>query len=65
MYARDFLMDDDVSQSPNSMVERPGPERPAAHHERWAGQSESAKIMTTQAVIVGRGGGLRNWDGRL
>jgi hypothetical protein len=36
MYARDFLMGDDVSQSPNNMVERPGPERPAAHHDRYA-----------------------------
>jgi len=65
MYARDFLMDDDVLQSPNNMVERPGPERQAAHHDRWADQSESATTMTTQAVIVGRGGGLLTWDGRL
>ncbi len=32
---------------------------------RWADQSESAKTMTTQAVIVGRGGGLLTWHGRL
>ena len=33
--------------------------------ERWAGQSESATTMTTQAVIFGRRGGLLTWDGRL
>jgi hypothetical protein len=31
----------------------------------WADQSESATTMTTEAVIVGRGGGLLTWDGRL
>jgi len=38
---------------------------PAAERERWADQSESATTMTTQAVILGRGGGLLTWDGRL
>ena len=37
----------------------------AGHRGRWADQSESATTMTTQAVIVGRGGGLLTWDGRL
>ena len=37
----------------------------AAQPERWADQSESATTMTTEAVIVGRGGGLLTWDGRL
>jgi hypothetical protein len=61
---RAFLMDDDVVQPPNNMVERTGP-APPAHHDRWADQSELATTMTTQAVIVGRGGGLLTWDGRL
>ena len=42
-------MDDDVSQSPNNMVERPGPERPAAHHDRWADQD----TMTRQVARFG------------
>ena len=37
----------------------------AGERPRWADQSESATTMTTQAVIVGRGGGLLTWDGRL
>ena len=37
----------------------------AAESGRWADQSESATTMTTEAVIVGRGGGLLTWDGRL
>jgi hypothetical protein len=37
----------------------------AGHRGRSADQSESATTMTTQAVIVGRGGGLLTWDGRL
>jgi len=37
----------------------------AAQRQRWADQSESATTMTTEAVIVGRGGGLLTWDGRL
>jgi hypothetical protein len=37
---------------------------PAGECERWADQSELATTMTTQAVIVGRGGGLLTGDGR-
>jgi hypothetical protein len=40
MYARDFLMDREVLQPPNNMVERPGPELPAAHHERSADKAQ-------------------------
>jgi hypothetical protein len=50
------------------------PSRPLSHYaagyiglstSSWADQSESATTMTTQAVIVGRGGALLTWDGRL
>lgn len=54
-----------VRASYNSMVERPGRERPAAHHGRWADQSESTTTMTTKGGIVGRGGGLVIWEARL
>ncbi len=53
---------------PNIPLQRTGRSRrshPAAERERWADQSESATTMTTEAVIVGRGGGLLTWDGRL
>jgi len=53
---------------PNYAVERTAGSHAlaaAAHRERWADQSESATIMTTQAVIFARGGGLLTWDGRL
>jgi len=33
-------MDDDVLQPPNNMVERAGPGRPAAHHDRSAYSDE-------------------------
>ena len=32
-------MGDDVLPLPNNMVERTGPGRPAAHHDRWAASS--------------------------
>jgi hypothetical protein len=37
----------------------------AGQRERWADQSELATTMTTQAVIVGRSGGLLTRHGRL
>jgi len=58
-------MGDDVLSLPNNMVERTGPGRPAAHHDRWADQSESTMTMTTKGGIVGRGGGLVIWEARL
>src|SRR5882724_7093921 len=36
----------------------------SAQRQGWADQSELATTKTTQAVIVGRGGGLLTWDGR-
>jgi len=58
-------MGDDVLSLPNNMVERIGPGRPAAHHDRWADPSESTATMTTKGGIVGRGGGLVIWEARL
>ena len=57
-----------IDVASNRALERPAGSHPlatAAHCRRWADQSESATTMTTQAVIVRRGGGLLTWDGRL
>jgi hypothetical protein len=56
-----------LSQPPNIAVNLTAASprsAPAGYRRRWADQSELATTMMTQAVIVGRAGGLLTGDGR-